>query len=39
MLWFIITEKARPKERKYGVGVMKDKELKLEDVKAPRTLG
>ena len=33
---FIITEKARAKERKWdGVGVMKDKELKLEDVKAP----
>ena len=32
---FIITEKARAKERKWdGVGVMKDKELKLEDVKA-----
>ena len=33
-------EKARAKERKRdGVGVMKDKELKLEDVKAPHTLG
>jgi len=37
---YIITEKARPKERKGdGVGVMKDKELKLEDVKSPHTLG
>jgi hypothetical protein len=37
---FIITEKVRVKESKWdGVGVMKDKELKLEDVKAPHTLG
>ena len=37
---FIIMEKAKAKERKCdGVGVMKDKELKLEDVKAPHTLG
>jgi hypothetical protein len=37
---FIITEKVRVKESKRdGVGVMKDKELKLEDVKAPHTLG
>jgi hypothetical protein len=37
---FIITEKARVRERKLdGVGVTKDKELKLEEVKAPRTLG
>ena len=40
ILLFIITEKTRVKERKWdGVGVMKDKELKLEDVKAPHTLG
>ncbi len=33
---FIITEKARGKERKRdGVGVMKDKERNLEDVKTP----
>ena len=39
-LLFIITEKARVKERKRdGVGVMKDKELNLEDVKVPHTLG
>ena len=32
----IITEKMRTKERKWdGVGVMKDKDLKLEDVKDP----
>ena len=37
---FIITEKERVKERKWdGVGVMKDKELKIEDVKSPHTLG
>ena len=37
---FIITEKGRGKERKWdGVGVMKDKEMKLEDVKVPHTLG
>ena len=37
---FTITEKERPKERKYdGVGVMKDKELKFENVKDPHTLG
>ena len=37
---FIITEKTRGKERKWnGVGVMKDKEMKLEDVKDPHTLG
>ena len=36
---FIITEKSRVKERKWdGVGVMKDKELKSEDVKDPHTL-
>ena len=35
---FIITEKERVKER-YGVGVMKDEEMKLEDVKTPHTLG
>jgi hypothetical protein len=35
-----ISEKARAKDRKCdGVGVMKDKELKLEDVKTPHTLG
>ena len=40
LLLFIITEKARAKERKCdGVGVMKDKEMKLEDVKSPHTLG
>ncbi len=37
---FIITEKARAEVRKWdGVGVMKDKEMKLEDVKTPHTLG
>ena len=37
---FIITEKARDRERKRGgVGVMKDKELKLEEVNVPHTLG
>jgi hypothetical protein len=37
---FTITEKERPKERKYnGVGVMEDKELKIENVKDPHTLG
>ena len=37
---YIITDKTRDKERKLdGVGVMKDKELKLEDVKVPHTLG
>jgi hypothetical protein len=37
---FIITEKKRAKVRKSdGVGVMKDKEMKIEDVKAPHTLG
>ena len=37
---FIITEKTSPKERKRdGVGVMKDKELKVEDVKVRHTLG
>ena len=36
---FITTEKARVKESKRnGVGVMKDKEMKLEDVKDPHTL-
>ena len=36
---FIITEKVRAKERKrYGVGVMKDKELKVEYVKVLHTL-
>ena len=36
---FIITEKARSKERKWdGVGVMKDKEVKLEDAKTPHPL-
>jgi hypothetical protein len=40
LILFIITEKARAKERKWdSVGVMKDKELKLEDVKVPDTLG
>ena len=40
MKLFIITEKVRVKESKWdGVGVMKDKELKLEDVKTPQTLG
>ena len=39
-LLFIITEKTRDKERKWdGVGVMKDKEIKIEDVKVPHTLG
>jgi hypothetical protein len=34
------TEKARARERRRkDVGVMKDKELKLDDVKAPRTIG
>ncbi len=38
--FIIITEKTRTTERKWdGVGVMKDKELKLEDVKTPHTLG
>ena len=33
---FIITEKSRVKERKWdGVGVMKDEEMKFEDVKVP----
>ena len=33
---FIITEKSRDRERKWdGVGVMKDKEMKLEEVKVP----
>ena len=33
-------EKTRDKERKCdGIGVMKDKELKLEDVKDPHTMG
>ncbi len=37
---FIITEKTRDKERKWdGVGVMKDKELNLKDVKDSHTLG
>ena len=37
---FIVTEKVRARERKWdGVGVMKDKELKFEEVKAPHTLG
>ena len=37
---FIITERSRTKERKRnGVGVMKDKVLKIEDVKDPNTLG
>ena len=35
---FIITEKTRVKEKKCdGVGVMKDKEVKLHDVKTPHT--
>jgi hypothetical protein len=39
-LLFIITEKTRAIERKcYGVGVIKDKELNLEDVKDTHTLG
>jgi hypothetical protein len=40
-LLFIITEKTRGKSRKKrdGVGFMKDKVLKLEDVKTPHTLG
>ncbi len=38
--FIIITGKTRTTERKWdGVGVMKDKELKLEDVKTPHTLG
>ncbi len=37
---FIITEKGRDRERKWdGVRVMKDKELNLEEVKVPHTLG
>ena len=37
---FFITEKSRVKERKWnGVGVMKDKEMKIENVKVPHTLG
>ncbi len=36
IMLFIITEKSRATERKWdGVGVMKDKERKLEDVKTP----
>ena len=36
----IRTEKTRARERQSdGVGVMKDKELKLEDVEAPHTPG
>ncbi len=39
-LFFIRTEKARAREKKWdGVGIMKDKELKLEGVEAPHTLG
>ena len=37
---FIIKEKAKARERRWdGVGVMKDKKLKLEDVEDPHTLG
>ena len=37
---FIIKEKAKVRERRWdGVGVMKDKKLKLEDVEVPHTLG
>ncbi len=37
---FIITEKTRVTERNWdGVGVLKDKEVKFEDVKDPLTLG
>ena len=40
MFLFIITEKARVTERKCdGLGVMKDKEMKVEDVKTSDTLG
>ena len=40
VILFIVTEKERDKERKWhGVGVMKDKELKIEDVKVSHTLG
>ena len=40
LMLFMITEKTRCKERKWdGVGGMKDKEVNLEDVKAPHTLG
>ena len=40
MLLFIVTERTRTRERKWdGVGVMKDKEMKLEEVKGPHTLG
>jgi hypothetical protein len=36
----MIREKVRARERRRkGVGVMKDKELKHEDVEAPHTLG
>ena len=36
---FIITEKTRVRERKLdGVGVMKDKVMKLEEVQSPHTL-
>ena len=37
---FITKEKTKDRERKWdGVGVMKDKNLKLEDVEVPHTLG
>ena len=37
---FIVTEKTRGKERKWGgVDVMKDKEVQIEDVKVQHTLG
>ena len=40
VILFIITKKSRDKQRKWDfVGVMKDKELKLEDVKTSHTLG
>ena len=38
VLFMIITEKSRNRERRWkGVGVMKDKELKVEDVKSPHS--
>ena len=37
---FIIKEKVKSRERRCdGVGVMKDKKMKLEDVETPHTIG
>ena len=36
---FITTDKAKASSRREGVGVMKDKEPKLEEIKASHTLG